>query len=389
MIYLHTGVPGAGKTLLTLYLVEQERVRSLSDPAFKDFPEGRPVFYHNIKGLQLPGWIEMVDPLKWYELPVGSMIVMDEAQDLFRPRHYGSNVPEHVAQLEKHRHRGHDLWLITQSPALVDTNVRNLVGTHRHVMRTFGMKRAVMHEWANGVKLNPGMQGARSMSTKIHMRYPREVFGWYKSAELHTHKARIPARVFLMFGAVIAAVVGAGIFGRHMWQRTHAPVQAEGATVGGLQVKGGAGVHEANWLSKPDYFESRTARIPGLPGTAPAYDEVSKPSIAPKPVVAIASAKECRLYTQQGTRIQGASQLLCRQILENGYFDDSPDKHESTWSGNDHEGGGHVDVAQATPGTPEPRPPILAPVSASAVPLSAIEPTIIHDAAPRALSHVR
>lgn len=78
MIYLRTGLPGAGKTLMTLAEVRERASR-----------ENRPVFYAGIEILkpeEFPGWLVMDDPAKWYECPDGAIIVHDECQTLYRPR---------------------------------------------------------------------------------------------------------------------------------------------------------------------------------------------------------------------------------------------------------------------------------------------------------------
>ena len=111
MITLITGQPGAGKTLFTLQFV-----RELAEK------EKRTVHYSGIKDLRLP-WLELANAEDWYQVPQGSIVVVDEAQRIFRPRGAGSVVPRHVSELETHRHQGIDLFIITQHPMLVDTNV--------------------------------------------------------------------------------------------------------------------------------------------------------------------------------------------------------------------------------------------------------------------------
>jgi KaiC/GvpD/RAD55 family RecA-like ATPase len=69
MIYIHTGQPGAGKTLFTLDTVRKRAKR-----------ENRPVFYHGIE-LQKPelfeGWQLLEDPKRWMDCPDGAIIVHD------------------------------------------------------------------------------------------------------------------------------------------------------------------------------------------------------------------------------------------------------------------------------------------------------------------------
>jgi len=94
MIYLITGLPGAGKTLFT--------VADVMGMAEK---ENRQVYYSGITDCKVPGWIELEKGEDWYKCPVGSIIIIDECQRVFRPRSAGSNVPEYVSKFETGNHR--------------------------------------------------------------------------------------------------------------------------------------------------------------------------------------------------------------------------------------------------------------------------------------------
>jgi predicted AAA+ superfamily ATPase len=123
---LVTGLPGAGKTLFTITAVKEQAEK-----------ENRQVFYHGIKDLKLP-WTPLEKPEEWPLVPPGSIVVLDEAQQLYRQRPAGSSVPPWVSALETLRHRGITLWLITQHPMLLDNHVRRLTGRHLHAIRRFG-----------------------------------------------------------------------------------------------------------------------------------------------------------------------------------------------------------------------------------------------------------
>lgn len=313
MITLTTGQPGAGKSLYTLFFV-----KSLAEK------ENRQVYYSGIPDLKLP-WIEMDNPEQWHLLPSGSIIVIDECQRLFRPRGTGSTVPEYVAKLETHRHMGLDLFLITQHPMLVDTNVRRLVGRHFHVQRTFGMQRATVHEFPD---LRQEPDKSREGSIRHDFSYPKEVFSWYKSAEVHTVKRRIPARLLFLLGLplILAALVYATVV---WWQGKAAPKTGAGDAPAAAAAPG-SGVAkpvQVNTLTTPQYIEQYTPRIDGLPHTAPAFDKVMQVKSAPQPAACIASRTKCTCYTDQATPIL-MGEGLCRDIAERGFYDvtrdDSP-----------------------------------------------------------------
>ena len=124
VITLITGSPGMGKTSLVVSML-------------MDQPKDRPIFVDGIPDLKIPHHPAEGDVANWHQwLPVGALLVIDEVQRIFRPRSTGSKVPDGVQAMETHRHNGQDLILITQSPLLLDSNIRRLVGRHIHIKQT-------------------------------------------------------------------------------------------------------------------------------------------------------------------------------------------------------------------------------------------------------------
>lgn len=310
MLYLITGLPGNGKTLYALDTVRRRAQK-----------EQRSVYYSGIPDLAIPDWIEFEDPEKWYELPEGAIILIDEAQRAFRPRPGRGGVPPHVEQLETHRHKGFDIYLITQHPTLIDNNVRRLAGTHWHVVRTFGMERAVIHEWG---EVHLDCERNRRDSSKSNWSYPRDVYKLYKSATMHTHKRQIPKQVWYLlaclavFGICAWLVVdGVGkAAGGAPEHRTSEPTHDElrASFTGEFAPQAS---REKAPMTAQEFGESLIPRVPGWAHTAPRYDEVTKPVEAPVIAGCVAMRDECSCYSQRGTRID-ASPDQCKQILERG-----------------------------------------------------------------------
>jgi zona occludens toxin len=279
-IHLTTGLPGAGKTLRTLFVVEKLRQDS-----------GRDVYYNGINDLRLP-WLEFDDPTKWCELPDNSIIVIDEAQRAFRPRAAVLKVPPHVEALETHRHRGIDIYVITQHPLLIEQNMRRLVESHEHMMNKFGSKWATVHEW-KGVKEN--CDKSRADSIQSEFRYPVEVYGWYKSAESHTKKFKLPGKVIVLictpfvFIAVVWYVVSKmSTFGKPKDVPESAVVQkqlsgsVEQKSLGQPAIKNVAARGSATDFQSPeDWLQARKPRFAALPWSAPHYDELTQPVRVP------------------------------------------------------------------------------------------------------------
>lgn len=207
MITLITGAPGNGKTC---YVVSQ---------LWKEGKD-RPLFCWGIDGLkidhqQLPELDEwtVAKPLKEdpsvieheFALPAGSLVCIDEAQKVFRARSAASKVPPYVQAFERHRHHGLDFYLLSQSPHLIDANVRALVGRHIHLYSTW--KGRTLVEWS-GCK-NPTAKTDIGEGARRSFKLPSDVFELYDSAEIHTKiKRRAPKELYVSIGALLGLVLG-------------------------------------------------------------------------------------------------------------------------------------------------------------------------------------
>jgi zona occludens toxin len=313
-IELITGSPGAGKTLYALQVTKSRAEK-----------ENRQVFYSGIADLKLP-WTE-IDPQKWFECPANSIIVIDECQRIFRLRTIGAQVPDYVSQLETHRHKGIDLVFITQHPMLLDTNVRRLVGRHFHVARRFGMQRSSIFEYES-CKDQP-LQKIDTATARTEWTYPKEAFSYYKSAEVHTVKRRLPFKYFVIAGALVSVVLAVGFTLSRFKDR----IQGTDASTVALKKELGesASIPGQHLKQKGDYFADRLPRITGLAFTAPVFDEVTKPVDAPYPAACVSSKSRCKCFSQQAT-ILDVHEGLCRQIVERGYFRDWESKRETVAS---------------------------------------------------------
>lgn len=196
MISLFTGLPGSGKTLLAIEDIlankQSEKCRAL---------------YTNIDGLDFEalGCFRLENPEDWFNLPDGSIVVIDECQRFFPPRPNGSKVPESVQHFETHRHQGLDVVLITQHPSLLDNNVRKLVELHRHCYRPFGMNNRRVFEW-NSCNPTPEPAQDKSNALRTVKKFDENLYKYYKSATVHTHQPRIPYKKFIMLGVIVLGI---------------------------------------------------------------------------------------------------------------------------------------------------------------------------------------
>ena len=192
MIKLITAVPGSGKTLSAIAMI------------IEVLEAGRPVFT-NISGLvkdKFPNNSLLQEaPDDWRDTPEGSLVIYDEAQQAHL---YPSNAQrgkvedERLTAMETHRHSGHDLVFITQAPTFVHHHIRKLVGEHIHLYRGRGVGGAMRYEWSHTCD-SPNDRKEQERATGVFWKFPKEHFGYYTSAVMHTHKFKIPYKIVAIF----------------------------------------------------------------------------------------------------------------------------------------------------------------------------------------------
>lgn len=351
MLTLFTGLPGNGKTLFALTYIKAKAEK-----------ENRPVFYNNIKGLTLP-WTE-IKAEEWMTVPDGSIIVLDECQATFPTKANGAALPKHYEELATHRHKGLDIFLITQHPSLVHNFVRRLVGQHFHSVRKFGFERATIHEW-DKVAVAPEDASSQKNAIPLKWSFNKEAYTWYKSAELHTVKKRVPVKIFIALGFVLLVIAAGFWFLSSFDKKASAditpvvPGQPAG-TVADFLPPGQRPTTEKPFDPMADaqeYVAMNTPRVSGLPHTAPKYDQITAPVRAPIPAACIQigsvrgnSKIRCQCYSQQGTKME-VEFNMCIDMAQNGWFRDF-----------DEDGARGGDARQA------------APVISQSVPVARVEP---------------
>lgn len=310
MIRLITGLPGSAKTLFVV-----TEIKKMLDKRNADIP-GAATYYYGINDLKLD-WILIDDPERWYELPVGSAIIIDEAQTVFRPRSNSAKVPLHVSEFETHRHKGFDIFLITQHPGLVDSNIRKLVGEHIHIKRSFGGASSFTYTHQG---VNANCSASNSGSERKAWGHDKNGYGLYKSAEIHTHKRKLPrAFYFLLIAPVL--IFGLLYFGYTSISSSSVLSDIETTFTDSTENLLGSPGLSASSPGADQYFTDRVPRITQLPHTAPIYDDLTEPVRVPYPAACISSDTGCNCYTSQATPLP-VNLSMCRQIVATGFYMD-------------------------------------------------------------------
>jgi len=311
MLTLITGQPGNGKTLYTLGLVQKFR----EDEA--KLGRVRPVYSSGIPELAPHlGWQELADPKTWPELPDGSIVVIDECQRIFPPRKQGAEVPPWVREFETHRHRGFDVFLITQHPQLLDIAVRKLTGRHYHLRRTFGREVSTVYQWEECV--DPNERGKRNQALTSSFAFPKERFSWYKSATIHTVQKKLPWKPILVLAGSVVGVVVLGWWAFDTLSGIGDVPGQDTASAAGEVLNLEGEPQAVTW--EP---ESLAPRVPHWPWSAPFYDSVAELRSAPRITGCMAhrigSSFVCRCHNGQGDA--NVSQQVCRDFMAGRVFD--------------------------------------------------------------------
>lgn len=220
MIFLITGSPGSGKSLYTVSNIIPSLLRdgrtiytNLIDLKYhnEEVIHGQTVLRNLVKVKDdLPVW-ELIKPLPdskdWRDVPFGSVIIYDEAQQFFPAsgRVGLSNDPV-ITDLDTHRHKGYDIYYITQHPTLINSHIRKFVGSHIHLYRKFGANHSTIFEWFHCVGSPENEIGAVQKSIKNLFRFNKKSYSYYKSSELHTAKKRYPKKLFI-FPVIILLIL--------------------------------------------------------------------------------------------------------------------------------------------------------------------------------------
>ncbi|AVP57868.1 zonular occludens toxin family protein [Pulveribacter suum] len=312
MITLITGAPGTGKSAALVAMLEE-------------LGQGRQLYVNGIPELAIPHEV-LDEPERWPELvPDGAVIIIDEVQRVWRPRGPGQKVPDHVAALETHRHRGLDVYVITQGPNLVDSNVRALVGRHVH-LRDLGILGRWWYEWPECA--DNCRTGWKNAPIKKRYRLPKRVFAKYKSASMHVKPVR---SVPWMLVVMIAALGLTGFLGWKAWKMIQAKVAPAAAVAvapapavspGPPAVPPQAPPATAPAVvgGPPDERADFAPRLSDRPWTAPAYDHLRHVVHMPTIAGALCIRGECACFAGDGSRLPDVGDKACRDWMQSRPF---------------------------------------------------------------------
>lgn len=347
MITLITGTPGAGKTawlisqLLKLQITQPHR--RLLAHGIKDFKLSHvQIFCKSEKCDICTSQAKPEGALYLEDWPIWKrpydLIVADEVQRIWKSKTGTIKVPDDIALLDTHRHYGLDFWLITQSVKLLHTDVKVMISRHIHLVAKWNGRKE--YEWPEC------HENVQSTSDAVERPYslPKQVYRFYKSAEVHT---KIDKRKPISFYATIIIMILASSMCVYAFNRVTSrvdapplpdqaskPPEADAAPAasgeGGAVASKSSHVNTADPVTYDDYIKSMTPVVPGHPWTAPMYKELAKPVSFPIMqgciLIDTKDDKRCQCYSQQNTVIYTRPEV-CRTYVQQRPFNHfQPDK---------------------------------------------------------------
>lgn len=204
-IIVKTGSCGSGKSLHTVKQIEEYLLA------------GRLV-YTNIRDININGVIPIDLDFEWYNAPMSSVIIYDEAQrsPYFSTTSYRKLNDQQkaikdqmVMRLNMHRHElkmsdgedydqegAYDIIFITQHPSALQPNIIHIADQHLHFHRPKKLGYAYIYDW-DSVQTYPESDAAkrRGVKSKFIFALHKRLYKLYKSSGVHNDKPRLPFQV--------------------------------------------------------------------------------------------------------------------------------------------------------------------------------------------------
>ena len=333
-ICLITGTPGSGKTLKMVSMMANDKMFQPDENGLS-----RKVFT-NIKGLKIPhtyietdakklprsteDQLSAHDMYEWIKKPenIGAIVIVDEAQDVWPARSAGSKIPENVSWLNTHRHLGIDIFVLTQGPKLLDTNLRTLVRKHYHIAANkMGMR--TLLEWK--ICADDPIRMAKQAFSSIYT-LDKKVYDLYESAEVHTVNKVKRSKWFYALPVILLLVpVFLGLsytmlknYGKQPEQEQAQELAASDVNQAASEVQEqtAATAAQAGGDLTPEMFVPTLAE---KPESKPIYNGVRQVKTFEYIAGCVDGGKSgCTCYSSQGTPLKEITKAMCKDYARNG-----------------------------------------------------------------------
>lgn len=350
MLYLITGSLGAGKTSNTLWdLVTNELYKDRPKFAthIPDFDYERHGF-EQIDKDDLQNWVRWEDPKDPFStvsnFEKGSLIFIDEA-DLFFPASLKEKTDNcWLREMARSRHHGLDFYIITQQSKMISPFLLGLIQTHIHYHRPNGSETVTRYSWEHH-QPNVYARSNRMLGLSQKVKVNPDVFKLYRSTVQNTRKKTPPVHIYKKLALALLPILLAPflvwyfLYYRHLPPETVQTAKTETSTKATQETnQAQKGVDAAPVADSSSTQQALTAKDfvpsdPLLPFTAPAYQDLAKPTDFPRIAMCITSNATqdtnvsykfrdgaCKCFTQQYTPVD-VPQNACLKMVKDGWFD--------------------------------------------------------------------
>lgn len=301
-VHIITGNPRSGKTLWAVNLINET------------IKQGTRPVYTNITGLKIEGVREA--PPDWNEVPNGSMVIYDEAQELSMPvtrdtprgqvtkdeliyaatAKAGFETDPWLKNISTHGKRGIDLYFISQHPTLIHHQLRKMVVWHKHFVRTMGMERSTIYTVYAACKSSIDKTEERRGLESQSWKYPKNIYSLFHSADVHNVKTQIP-RKLIIFASIMLFTLAYGVYWFFSKDSAVDDAKAEsGKTFAPLSLNG-------SQQALPSDFKN------------PTLIAINQSPVQSKSVLGCVSGRFCRCFDQDGY-VLDISESMCRNMAE-------------------------------------------------------------------------
>lgn len=339
---LVTGVEGAGKTLFAVQqadLISQENDAPVYVVNVKEADPGKlPALPFDLKEMAYnedgtPVLDELGSHLpRWATLAHGSVIIVDECHKVFPARGPG-RPPAYIEMMAEGRQNGITFILLTQAPAGIDAFLRDRIHRHYHLDRKGNLQRSTIFEFDHCEDYPRKAYAAKKDAIKHFWKFPKQYYGWYKSAKSHHFKPRIPLKIFaaLLF-IPVALYVGWQVVSHVGGLSDGIMPTADATTAQPSERRTRRGEGEGSMIKATtdpgQYLAQFAPVVPELPWSASVFQDRE---VTAKPDLYCASSDagrdalgewrdaSCTCITEQGTPYRIAAEQ-CRTIARHGLY---------------------------------------------------------------------
>lgn len=271
-------------------------------------------------------WNQIQDPTLVHELPAGSVILVDEVQNIWSSRSSSKVLTPDLEFVTVHRHSANHLVYISQNFKDVDPVITRRISYFTYY-KFFGGDYLYRYEHNDFFDISSKTDLKRVEPVKI--KRDAKYYGLYLSAIAHTQKVKLaPAMIkniklfvififvfmvliYFGFNSAIAKPIRERVFGADAVAPEVSDVAAADSSVDSKTLTS---------IVDTSYLDKFISRFDIMPSSAPFFDDLTVRAGAYPKLTCIQFDDKCSCFTQQLTAYD-VSDFTCRTISKNGSFD--------------------------------------------------------------------